>query len=44
MGGKGVARGLDRVVGVDGTWESLHMNCFNKTNIKTLLNYSIVIV
>jgi len=35
-----VARGLGGVAGVDGTWQSLYVNCFNKTNIKTLLNYS----
>jgi len=34
MGGKGVARGVGRVAGVDGTWQSLYVNCFNKTNIK----------
>ena len=39
-GGKGVARGLGRVAWVNGTWESLYVNGFNKTNTKIILNYS----
>jgi len=39
MGGKGAARGLGRVAEVDGTWQSLYVNCFNKTHIKTRYEY-----
>ena len=39
-GGKGVARGPGMVAFVNGTWESLYMNGFNKTNKNNFFNYS----